>query len=251
MRHGPVTLARLYGVNIRGIAVAQDWSDLFVSGAGQPSRHLGTRFDDAGRFLAEFGNTVVAQVVPGSETQTALVDLRAALQALPWGGHFAYTDVPSYHMTVFEGVVDTRRLASHWPSGLDPAQPIAAATDAMQARLAGFTAPPAFAMRVAQVTPFGLSLTGVTAQDTAHVRAWRDALSVALGLRTPAHDSYAFHTTLAYAVHWPPAPAVAPYRAALQDLTTAFVARVPVLHLARPAFCTFADMNAFPPRLTL
>lgn len=231
--------------------MAQHWSDRFIALAGQTPSHLGTRYDASGRFLPEQGNTVVAQVVPGSETEAALIDLRAALQALPQAHLFTFTAVPSYHMTVFQGVIETRREALHWPAGLDPAQPIAEATAAMAARLAGFTAPPAFAMRVAEVTPFGLSLTGATEADTANARAWRDALATALDLRTPDHDAYGFHTTLAYALEWPPVEALPALRAALQDLTAAFIARVPVLHLARPAFCTFADMNAFPPLVPL
>jgi hypothetical protein len=234
-----------------GVGMAQHWADRFTEMAGQVPLHLGTRYDAGGRFLPEHGNTVVAQVVPGSETEAALVDLRAAMQALPFAPLFAFTAMPSYHMTVFEGIIETRRQTSHWPVGLDPHQPVAEATVAMAARLAGFTAPPAFAMRVVEVTPFGLHLTGANEQDEVHVRAWRDGLAAALGLRVPGHDEYGFHTTMAYALEWPPVEAVAVYRAALQDLTAAFQARVPVMHLARPAFCTFADMNAFPPVLAL
>lgn len=235
----------------QGVHMTQHWSDRFIEMAGQEPLHLGTRYDASGRFLPEHGNTVVAQVVPGSETEAALVDLRAAMQALPFAHLFAFTAVPSYHMTVFEGIIETRRLASHWPVDLDPQQSVQEATVAMAARLQGFTAPPEFAMRVVEVTPFGLSLTGATGQDEGHVRAWRDGLAQALGLRVPGHDEYGFHTTMAYALQWPPVEAVALYRTALQDLTGAFQARVPVMHLARPAFCTFADMNAFPPVLAL
>ena len=234
-----------------GVGMAQHWSDRFVEMAGQVPAHLGTRYDAAGRFLPEHGNTVVAQVVPGSETEAALVDLRAAMQALPFAHMFAFTAVPSYHMTVFEGIIETRRLASHWPVGLDPQQSVGDATVAMATRLQGFTAPPEFAMRVVEVTPFGLHLTGATQRDEGSARAWRDGLAQALGLRVPTHDEYGFHTTMAYALQWPPVEAVALYRTALQDLTGAFQARVPVMHLARPAFCTFADMNAFPPVLAL
>ena len=67
----------------------------------------------------------------------------------------------------------------------------------------------------------------------------------------PEHEAYGFHTTVAYPMIWPPAEAVPVYRQALRDLTGWMAARVPVLHLARPAFCTFADMNAFPPVVAL
>jgi len=118
-------------------------------------------------------------------------------------------------------------------------------------RLAGWQAPPPFAMRVTEVTPFGLRLTGAAPQDEALARDWRDALSSTLSLRTPKHTKYGFHTTLAYAVQPLPAAALPDLRRAMDDLTAHVQATIPVLHLARPAFCRFADMNAFPPVLAL
>ncbi|MGL6210951.1 MAG: DUF1868 domain-containing protein, partial [Paracoccaceae bacterium] len=178
--------------------MAYDYESAVVWSAGWASPYLGQRFDSAGRFLPETGNTVVAQVVPGSATEAALIRLRGALQALPHGGHFAYTEVASYHMTVFEGVIDTRRVAEAWPAGLALDLPIPETTAAMMERLAVWQALPDFAMRITEVTPFGLRLTGATAEDEAVARDWRDGLSAALGLRTPKHSFYGFHTTVAY-----------------------------------------------------
>jgi hypothetical protein len=104
-------------------------------------------------------------------------------------------------------------------------------------------------MRLVEVTPLGLHLTGATDQDEADVRAWRDALADTLGFRTPTHQAYGFHTTMAYQKHWPPADALGLYEQALAQLGADFAARVPVLDLDPPAFCRFADMNAFPPVL--
>ena len=79
--------------------------------------------------------------------------------------------------------------------------------------------------------------------------AARDALADALGFRTPTHQAYGFHTTMAYQKHWPAADALGLYERALAQLGADFAARVPVLDLDPPAFCRFADMNAFPPVL--
>jgi hypothetical protein len=209
--------------------------------------HLGVRFDTTGRFLPEAGNTVVAQVAPGSPTEAALTGLRAALLALPEAGHFAFTNPASWHMTVFEGVIETRRMAEFWPEGLAPDLPIDTVTDRMIDRLAGWQAPPDFAMRITAVTPFGLRLTGATPADETVARDWRDRLSATFGLHRPGHETYGFHITLAYAVTPLPAGALPDLRRAMDDLTRQMQAAVPVLDLARPAFCRFADMNAFPP----
>ena len=241
--------------------MALDWEHRLFWAERHRSPHLGVRFDAAGRFLAEHGNTVVAQVVPGSPTEAALIGLRAALQARPEAGHFAFTEVASYHMTVFEGAIETRRAGGFWPDGVPLEAGIDAVTSVMAGRLAGFAAPPAFAMRVTAVTPFGVRLAGATAADEAVARAWRDGLSDALGLRTPAHAAYEFHITLAYLMQGLPAAALPGLRADMARLTGEFVtgefvagefvAGVPVLHLARPKFCRFADMNAFAPVLDL
>lgn len=227
--------------------MAHDYEPALIWEEGRTSPHLGRRFDAAGRFLPEAGNTVVAQVVPGSPTEAALVRLRADLMALPEAGHFAFTAVESYHMTVFEGVVETRRRREEWPEGLPLDMDLAEVTAAMRARLEGWQAPPSFAMRITEVTPFGLRLEGASPGDEACARAWRDALSTALRLRRPTHDSYGFHTTLAYCKAGLPRAALPALRSRMADLTARLQAEVPVMHLARPAFCIFADMNAFPP----
>lgn len=229
--------------------MADTWQDRFIAGGSNP--RLGIRFDETGRFLPEHGNTIVAQVIPGSATEAALVDLRASLMALPHAADFAFTAVESYHMTVFEGVIETRREAGYWPQDLTLDLDIDTMTRAMADKLEDFHAPPAFAMRLAEVTPNGLHLTGATPQDEATVRLWRDRLADALGFRSPNHDSYGFHTTMTYQKRWPPASALPQYQAALADLAAEFAAKIPVLHLARPNFCRFADMNAFPPVLPL
>lgn len=227
--------------------MADDWQDHVAPPEGTPNRRLGVRYDRTGRFLPEAGNTVVAQVVPGSATEAALVWLRGELMALPFADHFAFTDVPSYHMTVFEGVIESRREAGFWPPALPLDASIDAATEAMATMLEGLPGLPDFRIRPLVVTPFGLQLAGATEADTGAVRFWRETLSQAFGYRAPGHDGYRLHTTLAYAHTWLPRSALPAYAAAMERLSADFLARVPQMEFARPAFCRFADMNAFPP----
>lgn len=231
--------------------MSETWEEYVAQPEGTANPHLGSRFDDNGTFLPEAGNTVVAQVIAGSETEAALVWLRDELRRLPHARNFAFTEVASYHMTVFEGVTDKRRERAFWPADL----PLDTDMPAMTARMAEmarhFAPPPAFRVRATAATPFGLRLAGATPEDEAHMRAWRDGLSRIFGYRSPRHDAYGFHTTLAYVRAWLPPSALPAYTEAMARLTDAFQARVPVLHLARPAFCHFADMNAFPPVLAL
>ena len=221
------------------------WQESFEAGGTNP--RLGSRFTADGQFLAEHGNTVVAQVTAGSATEAALIGLRRALMALPFADHFAFTAIQSYHMMVFEGVIETRRARGYWPDDLPPDASIDTMTQAISAKLAGFTPPPPFRMRLVEVTPLGLHLTGATDQDEANVRAWRDALAGALGFRTTSHDAYGFHSMMAYQKRWPPAKSLGLYEQALAQMGADFAARVPVLDLDPPPFVAFQILTPFRP----
>mgnify|MGYP000156144714 FL=1 len=228
-----------------------DLDKLARSANAAPNRFVGVRLDRNRVFLPEAGNTVVRHVVPGSETEAALIELRKRLRDLPWGHRFAFTDVESLHMTVFNGVIETCREPGFWPQELALDLPIEAVTDYLAARLDGFSGPGPFDMRIAEVTPYGLTLTGATEADEKTARAWRDALTGPFTYRAPKHDAYTFHVTLAYLIDWLPDDMVDCYRQALAELTGEFRQRIPVVELGPPAFCTFEDMNGFPPVMTL
>ena len=227
--------------------MTQTWMEYASKPEGTKNLWLDVRFNKEGKFLPESGNTVVAQVIPGSSTEHALIWLRHALQALPFGHQFAFTEVASYHMTLFEGVIDSNRQVGFWPASLPLDTHIDVMTSKMAAMLDGFMAPPAFFVKPVEVRPFGLGLAGASAADETNLRAWRDALSKAFGFRTAKHDEYQFHTTLAYIHSWLPETALPNYQAAMAELTAEFISRVPIMELAPAAFCRFADMNAFPP----
>jgi hypothetical protein len=213
-----------------------------------PPPYLGVRFDASGGFLPTPGNTVVCHVVPGSRTAAALLSVRAALKALPYGDRFAYTPPSSYHMTVFRGVIEGRREAGHWPADMPFETPIGETTRRYRERLAAFSAPP-FCMRMVSVTPLGLVLTGATEADERTIRGIRDALVVPFGYREPDHDDYTFHVTLAYVKDWLPAGTEDAYLPALQSIAADFAAAVPVIELDAPALCSFDDMTEFKPVL--
>jgi hypothetical protein len=212
-----------------------------------PVRHAGTRHTTAGLFLREPGNTVVRHVSPGSQTERTLVELRARLQALPWAHRFAWTDVASYHMTVFGCAIETARTPDQWPRSLPLDTPIDAVSDWLDSRLDGFAGPGPFTMDIHAVTPFGLTLTGATESDESVARARHDALAIAYDQRPPGHDTYAFHLTMAYLIDWLPDEMVETYEAAMAECTEWVRSRLPVVELGPPVFCSFDDMNWFEP----
>ena len=226
-------------------AISPDLMRFSAEKATAPTRHLGIRYNDSGTFLPEPGNTIVCHLVEGSATQRVLTDVRTRLMALPEADKFAFTPTSSLHMTLFQGIIEHRRLADYWPPDLSFETPIDDMTALMQARLTYFSAPPPFRVKIIGLRPLGLTVEGATAEDRRIMSVWRDAFADILGYRHPDHDSYEFHITLSYFIRGLSDVALPVWQAALSEGLAEIVAEAPVLELSPPALCAFADMNHF------
>jgi len=215
-----------------------------------PPPNLGQRYDTK-QFLPEAGNTVVCPLDFNSSTHGAVIEARRRMLELQSADHFIYTPISSLHMTVFEGVIETRRKPNAWPKYLDLSASVESATEAIVARLAEFSTPPKFAVRVAGLRPTGLILEGASEADECNMRAWRDALAGPFGYRHDTHDDYRFHMTFAYPVQWLPESARSHWEAELASILVELLDAAPVVPLGQPAFCQFGDMNRFDEVLVL
>ncbi|MEO1745668.1 MAG: DUF1868 domain-containing protein [Pseudomonadota bacterium] len=224
-----------------------DYTAFSQSYNAEPVRFIGSRLDADGTFLTERGNTVVRHVIPGSNTAAALLEMRAIMQAGPCAHKLAFTAAESLHMTVFNGVIETSRSKDTWPNDIPRDADVRDTTPIINERLEDYVGPGAFNMRTHEITPFGVTLTGATDADEATARAWRDSLPERFGYRSDGHDTYVFHTTMAYLRGWIPDDRLDEVIAFYRALTEDFVARVPVMELGPPCFCSFEDMNWFEP----
>ena len=210
-----------------------------------PPPHLGTRYNRDGVFQPEPGNTVVCHLVEGSASQQALADARLLFQSMPDAGKLAMTPVASYHMTLFQGILEGRRIPPYWPADMAKDTPIEAMTAHFVQRLAGLGPGPSFQVAVREVVPTGLRVEGVTTADRHAMASWRNRFAELLGYRHPDHDSYDFHITMAYLIDWLDEAALPGWKAMLDTVEADLLQRAPVLELREPAFCSFADMNWF------
>ena len=133
---------------------------LSSEGKDGPPPFVGSRFDTSGVFLRERGNTVVSHVPAGSDTEKALLETRARLMALPYAHHFAFTAPTSLHMTVAQGVLETRRLPDYWPEGVDLQAPVDQVTDLYLERFKSVEDQGPFEVRVKELTPYGVVVGG-------------------------------------------------------------------------------------------
>ena len=207
--------------------------------------HVGRRVLVDGTFSAEDGNTIIRHVTKGSRSMAVLTDIQEALATCAFGHDFAYLPTDSFHMTVFEGVIDSGREDNHWPEGIDFSAPIEVVTQIYLERFKSFANPGPFRMRVRDVTPNGLVMEGAPSDDEKKAREWRNCLSDLLGYTKPNHDNYVFHVTLAYQLKWLPPEAPALYLDLLERLLQVITAETPILELNPTAFCKFKTITNF------
>lgn len=210
-----------------------------------PPRHLGRRYDEAGIFLEEPGNTVVAHLDEAAASTGAVLSARAAVMALPGAENLAFTAAASLHMTLFQGVIKSRRAPPYWPADLPLDTPIEDMTALYADRLAGFAPGPAFSVRPVALNPNGLVVEGAGEADRAALAHWRDRLADIFGYRHPDHDDYVFHVTFAYLTDWLPDDLAGRWQRELAAIFAELAGRAPVIALSPPAFAAFEDMNHF------
>lgn len=180
----------------------------FLTGTGTGSRGARPawavdKFDDAGGLLRTPGVTTLCHIDRRSDAHAALVEMQHQMKSGPNAGAFAFLPPESFHMTVFDGVIDYRRGPGEWPAALPADAPVAEVEADWLARLDGFCLPGRFGIRATELLAgFSVSVAGATPEDEAALRVARDRLSDRLGLRRANHDSYRLHITLAYQIAW-------------------------------------------------
>jgi hypothetical protein len=222
-----------------------------LTGAGQTDPQpasVGQKFDATGAVLPFPGNTFLCHIPPNGEAHAALREASLALQAGPMAGTFSFLPPASFHMTVFEGVVDAGRMDARWPEGVANDLALEAVTDRFLAAVAPLEVPAAHRIRpMAVFGGFSLAVAGATPEDEASLRHCRQLLSDATGIRRPDFATYGFHVTLAYPLRW---LTVAEAEAVIDLSERVFdrlQARAPEIALGRIEFCSFDDMHLFRP----
>lgn len=210
-----------------------------------PIPHLGRRYNSSGAFLAERGNTVVCHLVEGSETEAAIQSARQRFIQMPGAEKLAFTAQSSLHMTLFQGIIETRRAQPYWPQDIPVEAPVDDMTAIFMDRLAGFQPGEAFAVEVIHATPLGLTVGPVTERDRVILKDWRDRLADLLRYRHPDHETYVFHITFAYMIERFDDHTLAAWVPFLEAVEKDIRERAPVIELRAPAFCAFDDMSHF------
>jgi len=212
---------------------------------GEAPFAVGRKFDASGQPLECAGNTLLCHVDETSDVFRALSTAQNALKTCAYAQAFSFLPPRSFHMTIFEGVIDYARDESRWPSGLSNKETVHAATHFLSSRLEGLDIPQRFQLKPTSLRGgVSLRLSGANALEEAKLAMARDDLQRATGIVRPDHASYVFHITLAYLIHWLPL-SVARAVQALADEIYAIHLSDCIFDLGPVEFCTFETMHHF------
>lgn len=227
-----------------------------ASGRNLQLPDVGSKFDAEGRVLPFAGNTVICHLPQQGEYAgpfRGLLDIYRELPRHDFARKLTLLPPSSYHMTVFGGANDRQRIARNWPADISLNVPIDECTRLLNGRLEDFelgsTSP--IRMRVAldespmEERPLKIRLTAVDAAQERRLRDLRDRLAVRLRLRSPTHDNYEFHITLAYIYRLLSPSEHRAFRAMRTQWHERLAANYPVIHLPLIEFCRFPDMFYF------
>ncbi|MCL6285461.1 DUF1868 domain-containing protein [Ruegeria sp. 2012CJ41-6] len=210
------------------------------------------KFDDAGRVRVTPGLTTLCHIDRGSAAHAALGRIAAALRTGPHAHAFAFLPPDSFHMTLFDGVIDYRRDGVHWPEYLPSDAPIAQVEADWRARLQDFHLPQRFEIDVNGVVGgYTCPVSGADAEHERQLRECRDQLAERLQLRRANHDSYGFHITLAYQVQWLDPQAGQDVVALSDQLFADHGDALRRVEIGPVEFCRFENMYHFEPLLRL
>lgn len=217
----------------------------YPGGIGLPGS--GAKFTTDGAVQVWPGNTFLCHVARPSPAYTAMMEVQERLKQSPFAGFFVHLPPPSFHMTVFEGISPGQAGSPVWPADIAPDASRAMVTETLTHRVAGLSLPD-FAIRATGLfCGNSLTVTGQTARDKAVLRGARSSLRDATGITPDGFETYGFHITLGYLLHWL-SPATAAALIAYSDATFArYAEALQDIPLTACALCDFDTMHHFEP----
>lgn len=167
---------------------------------------IGNKFNADGSVRHFPGNTIVCILDHESDVFKKVKETRARFENCGASSCFTFLPDDSLHMTAIEGVVDEVRDAPHWTSKLPLDAPLVEVDDFFEREFKKLPK-----LGEVRMTFDHLWLSGAlviafrpeTPEYEKRIRSWRDVVGDALGLHFPGHETYTFHSGLAYGIRQP------------------------------------------------
>ena len=213
---------------------------------------IGQKFYEDGTVRQFQGNTVVADVVPGSDAFQTMCQLRQMVIDAGLDGHLILMPEDSYHITYISGFNDQQRIDGFWPedSVFSRSATMDEADDYVTAAIEKAGIPGPARMKFDNVG-WGagcciIRLVPADDQEREKLFSFRERAADAMGVRRPNHENYKFHITLGYTrIVTEGEDDVR--RQALKEKMEALMAQQPEFYTTQAYMAYFDDMYAFSP----
>lgn len=217
---------------------------------------VGRKFYPDGRVHPFRGNTIIChldQQGPNSSLFEALLDIYRQLPALRFANKITALPPSSYHMTIFGGANHPERKPGLWPTSIPLNTPIEECTRILGDRLKQANLGPVSPIRmrvdlsdpVDRETPFTIRLLPIDETENQRLRSLRNKLSEIFEIRSPSHDDYRFHVTLAYLIRTLDPAELIEFRNVYRQQHAELAKSCPVIELGQPEYCSLEDMFHF------
>ena len=207
----------------------------------------GGKFTPEGRLLIWPGNTMICHIDPESDAHAALVEIQQGLKAGPHAASFTFLPAESLHMTVFQGISGPFANRFDWPEGVDKGATRNEVTRVLKERLDGIALPQARRIRALEIfAGHSMTVDGI-GPDEQRLRDTRATLRDVTGIAPAGHETYTFHITLAYLLHWLEERAAREVIALSEALFAEYGPRLQDIRLGPIELCNFEHMHHFEP----
>ena len=211
---------------------------------------IGQKFYEDGSVRQFKGNTVVADVVPGSDAYDTMCKLRQMVIDAGMDSHLILMPEDSYHITYISGFNDQQRIDGYWPESFSREATMEEADDYVSQAIESVGSPGPARMVFDDVGwGAGCCIIRLKPADEAQSKLlydFRDRAAAAMGVRRPNHEKYRFHITLGYPRIIAEGEAEA-RRLALKKNMEALMAKQPEFLTTQAYMAYFDDMYAFSP----
>lgn len=163
---------------------------------------IGQKFYEDGSVRQFQGNTVVADVVPGSKAFETMCKLRQMVIDAGLDSHLILLPEDSYHITYISGFNDQQRIDGYWPESFSREATMEEADDFVTNAISSVGIPGPARMVFDNVGwGAGCCIIRLKPADEEQHRIlydFRERAAEAMGVRRPNHEKYRFHITLGY-----------------------------------------------------
>lgn len=158
------------------------------------------KFHQNGKIKWFPGNTIVSNLYPDPNVVNTIQKIQKEYQALPFAQKYSFLPIESVHMTVFELLCHFNRSPEKWSEFLNLDESLEKIDEFFHNKLESLPFIQNLKMKPLQIRSTVLEVDPGDEETNRRLKAFRDQLTEATGVKFANHDKYQFHISFAYLI---------------------------------------------------